>query len=92
MFNAYCTTIYIGFMQNDEAEELFEKLVSYNSHEIGELLSDALLRKYPDIARGRWHISFEQLFQWKMWPKYIQLIRTWTTVFACSRSTCKWCG
>ena len=49
--------------------------MSSNSHKVGELLNGAILRKYPEIATGRQHISLEQLFQWRMWPNYIELIR-----------------
>lgn len=65
-------------MQSDEFQELFELLVSYNSQNVGELLSSALMRKYPDIASGAWHVSFDELFQWKMWPNYIELIRKYS--------------
>lgn len=65
----------IRSMQSDEFEGLFEVLVSSNSHKVGGLLSGAVMRKYPDIAIGRWHISFDQLFQWRMWPNFIELIR-----------------
>ena len=62
-------------LQSEESEVLFERLVSSNSLEVGKLLHGAMLRKFPDIGRIEWHVSFDQLFQWKMWPNFIELMR-----------------
>ena len=49
--------------------------MSSNSTRVGKLLHGAMLRIFPDIENIGWHVSFDQLFQWKMWPNLFELMR-----------------
>ena len=57
------------------AEQDFEKLAATESARVGRLLGKLLKKKYPNLHPDIEDItiSFDDLLQWHLWPKFIKL-------------------